>query len=106
MLYNSSQEYLYNLDVYTSSEARKLWKKTIKEEWNSKCAYCGSSFNLTLDHIIPQKKGGNDIKTNVLCACKNCNISKGHSPWKEWYEVQDFFTTERMSAIILWMSQD
>jgi hypothetical protein len=106
MLYNSSQDYLYNLDVYTSSEAKKIWKKSIKEEWGLKCAYCGSDQNLTIDHILPQSKGGKDIKTNVVCACKKCNNSKGHTPWKEWYEVQDFFTSERMSAIVKWMTQD
>ena len=105
MLYNTSDDYLYHLNVYTSSEARKLWKKTIKEEWKLKCAYCNSPENLTLDHIIPQSKGGTDVRTNVICACKSCNFSKGHTPWKEWYSAQDFFTTERMSDIIEWMSK-
>jgi len=106
MTYNSSEDYLYNLNVYKSSEAKKLWKKSIKEEWNLKCAYCGSAENLTIDHIKPQSKGGEDIKTNVLCACKSCNRSKGHTPWDEWYRSQKFFTSERMNDIVSWMSQD
>lgn len=105
MIYSCPDDYLYNLEVCTSSEAKKLWKNSIKDEWNRKCAYCDSENNLTLDHIIPQKKGGRDIKTNVICACAKCNRDKGHSPWMEWYKSQEFFTNQRMDAIIEWMSQ-
>lgn len=106
MVYNNPDEYLYNLKVCSSSDAKRLWKKSIKEEWGCKCAYCDSPEDLTLDHIIPQSKGGKDEKTNVVCACNNCNFSKGHTPWKTWFSSQDFFTTEKMSAIVNWMSSD
>lgn len=106
MVYSCPDDYLYNLDVYKSSEAKKLWKNSIKEEWNYKCAYCNSPDNLTLDHILPQRKGGKDVKVNVLCACKACNNSKGHTPWEEWYSSQEFFTEARRDVILAWMAQN
>jgi hypothetical protein len=44
------------------------------------CAYCGNHFNnadLTRDHVHPQSKGGPNIWTNVVTACKRCNNLKG-----------------------------
>jgi hypothetical protein len=104
-LYATSEELLYNLEAVTSSEAKRKWKQSIKEKWNHQCAYCGSEENLTLDHITPRSKGGSDRITNVLCACKECNNTKGHQFWSEWYMSQSFFTTERLSSIIEWQKQ-
>jgi hypothetical protein len=104
-LYSTSDELLYNLEAITSSEARRKWRQSIKEEWDYQCAYCGSEENLTLDHITPRSKGGSDRVTNVLCACKECNNSKGHQMWSDWYLNQDFFTTERLSKIVEWQKK-
>jgi predicted restriction endonuclease len=104
-LYSTSDELLYNLEAITSSEARRKWRQSIKEEWDYQCAYCGSEENLTLDHITPRSKGGSDRVTNVLCACKECNKSKGHQMWSDWYLNQEFFTTERLSKIVEWQKK-
>jgi len=104
-LYSTSDELLYNLEAITSSEARRKWRQSIKEEWDYQCAYCGSEENLTLDHITPRSKGGSDRVTNVLCACKECNTSKGHQMWSDWYLNQDFFATERLSKIVEWQKK-
>lgn len=42
----------------------------------SKCAYCGSSENVQLEHVIPLKRGGKHSLDNLVLACKPCNISK------------------------------
>jgi len=104
-LYQSSRELLYNLEATSSSEAKRKWRQSIKENWNYKCAYCGSEENLTLDHITPRTKGGSDRVINVLCACHSCNHSKGHQMWSDWYLRQTFFTTERLGDIIKWQNQ-
>ena len=48
------------------------------------CMYCGGHFDyrdLSRDHIIPVVKGGRDVWTNVVAACKRCNnIKGGHTP--------------------------
>jgi CRISPR/Cas system Type II protein with McrA/HNH and RuvC-like nuclease domain len=106
MVYSIPDEYLFNLEVASSSEAKRLWKKSIKEEWNGKCAYCNSDQDLTIDHIIPQSKGGKDVKTNVVCACKTCNLTKGYNHWEDWFMQQEFFTIERRNDIIKWMKED
>ena len=66
--YGSPEGYLFNLHTCSSSEAKRMWKTAIKNQWNNKCAYCGSDTNLTLDHIVPRSKGGSNHTTNVLCA--------------------------------------
>jgi hypothetical protein len=94
---------MYNLHTCNSGEARRMWKQSIKERWDFKCAYCGSEKNLTIDHIIPQCKGGIDFSSNCVSCCENCNKKKGHDDWQEWYKKQEFFTYERMHDIIKWM---
>ena len=100
---HSPKDYLFNLHTSSKSEAKRLWRQNIKDAWNHECAYCESKDDITLDHVIPQCKGGLDIKTNVIACCHSCNQSKGHIPWKEWYSNQLFFTEEKKSAIIDWM---
>ena len=44
------------------------------------CMYCGLRFSksdLTRDHITPISRGGRDIWTNVVAACRRCNNHKG-----------------------------
>ena len=43
------------------------------------CAYCGERFDrkhLTRDHIVPRARGGKDVWTNVVAACRHCNMRK------------------------------
>lgn len=103
---HSSQEYLFQLYTTSSGEARRLWRKHIKESWENKCAYCESKDNLTIDHIIPQSKGGSDITKNVVCCCHSCNQNKSHTPWEEWYFSQEFFSDEKYKKIKDWMKPD
>jgi 5-methylcytosine-specific restriction endonuclease McrA len=44
------------------------------------CQYCGKSLNAksaTVDHIVPQAKGGKNSYTNCTTSCKPCNQWKG-----------------------------
>jgi 5-methylcytosine-specific restriction endonuclease McrA len=41
-----------------------------------KCQYCGSTKNLTIDHIIPRSRGGEDTWENLVVACMPCNTRK------------------------------
>ena len=43
------------------------------------CQYCGSSEELTFDHLLPRSKGGETNWDNVVTACSSCNVKKG---WK------------------------
>lgn len=45
-----------------------------------RCQYCGkrySSSRLSLDHVLPKSRGGGDTWENIVCACLNCNVTKG-----------------------------
>ncbi len=44
------------------------------------CQYCGSSKQLTIDHVIPRSKGGKTSWTNLVTACNRCNVLKGDKP--------------------------
>jgi CRISPR/Cas system Type II protein with McrA/HNH and RuvC-like nuclease domain len=101
---HSPKEYLFNLYTTSSGDAKRLWRKQIKESWNHKCAYCNSEENLTIDHIVPQSKGGGDTTENVVCCCHSCNQSKGHTPWEAWYSTQDFFCNKKYQKIKTWIS--
>ena len=44
------------------------------------CMYCGNQFAqhaLTRDHVVPLSRGGRDIWSNVVAACRSCNTRKG-----------------------------
>ena len=41
------------------------------------CVYCGSSEELTFDHVIPRRLGGKTSWTNIAAACSPCNFRKG-----------------------------
>ena len=41
------------------------------------CQYCGSSEELTFDHVTPRSKGGRTTWENIVTACARCNLGKG-----------------------------
>ena len=49
------------------------------------CVYCGSTDNLTIDHIIPINKGGTQNPKNLIRACRSCNSAKNASFFIDWY---------------------
>ena len=103
---STPNHYLFNLETLSSSEAKKLWRRKIKERWDYECAYCGSTKNLTIDHVVPRSKGGTDFTKNVVCCCHDCNQSKSHTPWEDWYFSQEFFSMKRYNKINEWMEPD
>ncbi len=48
------------------------------------CCYCGSQLDLTLDHLVPQFKGGEHSADNLVVACRSCNSSKKALDLLEW----------------------
>jgi len=86
----------------TSPEAKKLWRRAIKEHFNCTCVYCGESYalsELTLDHVHPKTLGGEDITSNLVPACVKCNQSKGSNNWLSW--MRDTYGTTQREQLIL-----
>jgi hypothetical protein len=42
------------------------------------CQYCGSNTHLTLDHVVPQSRGGENSWENLVTACGPCNQRKAN----------------------------
>lgn len=63
----------------------------IKLNTGKRCNYCGTSDNLTLDHILPKYEGGKDDAENLILACKSCNSSKGKKDLMEWMHSKNEF---------------
>ena len=47
------------------------------------CQYCGSDKDLTFDHVVPRRVGGQTTWENVVAACSPCNLKKGGRLCKE-----------------------
>jgi 5-methylcytosine-specific restriction endonuclease McrA len=68
------------LNFYVNVPYKKvvLSRKNILRRDSYKCGYCGrSDLPLTIDHIVPRARGGNDSWENLIAACTLCNNKKG-----------------------------
>jgi 5-methylcytosine-specific restriction endonuclease McrA len=48
-----------------------------------RCVYCGAVLPgeaLTLDHVQPRMRGGDQSEGNLVAACRACNAEKGSAP--------------------------
>lgn len=67
------------LDFYNVAENRTK----IFEPDNYKCTYCGKQltrFTVTLDHIQPVSKGGDNSFDNLVTSCLHCNSRRINRP--------------------------
>ena len=58
----------------------RAYKKILYGKQGGYCNLCRTHFqprNLTIDHIIPKSKGGQDLEGNLQLLCQACNSSKG-----------------------------
>lgn len=103
------RDYLYNLEAMTRKEAKHLWRQSIKDAWNNCCAYCGEppidDKSLTVDHVKPKAKGGEDRTSNCVPACKRCNHSKGSEEWLQWFSRQSFYNEKAVRRIKIWIEE-
>ncbi|MCI0714708.1 MAG: HNH endonuclease [Chlorobi bacterium] len=71
---------IVRLRVYIKVPYKKivLSRKNILRRDSHRCQYCNrSDVPLTIDHIIPKSKGGDDTWENLAAACVKCNNKKG-----------------------------
>ncbi len=55
-----------------------LSRKNLFLRDNYTCQYCGRQHaNLTIDHLVPRSRGGEDCWTNMVACCSRCNSQKG-----------------------------
>lgn len=53
-------------------------KKNVMIRDNFVCQYCGSTEELTIDHVTPLSRGGISCFENCVTACKKCNARKAN----------------------------
>ena len=63
---------------FSALAAHKPSRSAIYKRDGYKCAYCSSTRNLTVDHILPKSRGGENSWTNLAAACESCNVKKGN----------------------------
>ena len=64
----------------------KLSRENIYLRDKHTCQYCHKVFKaseLTLDHVVPSSRGGENSWTNLVAACQKCNHKKGNRTPKE-----------------------
>ena len=50
-----------------------------------RCVYCRKvTKNLTKDHVVPKAKGGTKCASNIVMACRPCNLAKADRTPAEW----------------------
>lgn len=52
-----------------------------------RCARCGVTTTLEVDHDLPVSRGGTSILSNLRLLCGPCNRAKGTKTWAEWIEA-------------------
>jgi CRISPR/Cas system Type II protein with McrA/HNH and RuvC-like nuclease domain len=61
----------------------KVGRQRIFKRDKYECGYCGSKKNLTIDHIIPRSKGGDNSWNNLITCCNRCNNEKDDKTLEE-----------------------
>jgi len=69
-------------------------KKELQKIYAKPCLYCGSKGDITLDHVIPVKRGGTHSIGNLVPSCQSCNSSKGNKTITEWKQAKKKATRE------------
>jgi 5-methylcytosine-specific restriction endonuclease McrA len=71
---------IVRLRIYIRVPYKKivLSRKNILRRDHHRCQYCNRyDVPLTIDHIVPKSKGGDDSWENLVAACVRCNNKKG-----------------------------
>jgi hypothetical protein len=80
----------------TISGTIREWER--EQELPKQCVYCGSTTDLTTDHLIPRSRGGDDSADNVVLACQPCNASRGDKGIFEWLGLKEKDKLHRLVA--------
>ena len=78
-------DYETTIEKYNMKNQRKLMTKELRHKImqrdNYTCQICGKympdEVGLHVDHIVPIKKGGKTVESNLQVLCDKCNLRKG-----------------------------
>lgn len=64
------------INTSINSLSGETWKWLVSL-YEHRCAYCGNfSKDITIDHVMPLSRGGNNTLGNIVPACRSCNSLK------------------------------
>ncbi len=96
------KKYAFVMERFKKLQSGEInWSGLIREyiqerERPNECIYCGSTENLSYDHLIPKSKGGADIPDNLIMTCKKCNSSKSDKGVYEWFKLDRRYEVPRI----------
>lgn len=70
--YEADHDYRYEYNLMRGQLSKELAARDAKV-----CRYCGSTENLSIDHIVPLARGGTNDLDNLQFLCMPCNRRKG-----------------------------
>ena len=78
-------------------------KKLVRMEFSHRCCKCGSTKDLTIDHIIPVAMGGTSTRDNLQLMCQSCNLAKASrvEVYKYTHDTLDYISNWILSILIL-----
>lgn len=83
----------------------RRWRQSLHSYTHKTCIYCGKPSE-SIDHVLPQSRGGLSVTENCVPACLACNGHKSDADAFEWYRRQRFYDPRRAMAIRAWMDGD
>ena len=91
------QQYMIRSKLYAGLCSRSMHVRgffddeKLKIKFAGFCWYCGTTKTLSVDHIIPQSKGGLHGGENLIYSCRSCNSSKGSTDLLVWMQKRNQF---------------
>jgi len=76
--------------VTTRSLIPRPFMTVVFERDNFSCVYCNSDRDLSVDHLIPESRGGKSVVENLACCCRACNLEKSDRTPEEWDLLPSF----------------
>ena len=70
-------------------DRRMITNKDLKALHRRPCIYCGSTYLIEIDHIIPIARGGRHSIGNLAPACRACNRNKTDYLVMEWRKKRE-----------------
>ena len=92
ILFNFSRDMQVSVASHTDPKINRKAKAVIPRQLRSliferdkyRCQNCDTHLNLSVDHIVPESKGGSCELSNLQTLCLTCNKSKGTKSMCEW----------------------
>lgn len=88
----------------TQYQQGKLFGFELKEylllKHKHKCAYCSAENTpLEIEHVVPKSKGGSNSATNLVIACRTCNIKKSNKSVEEFLKGKETLLKKVLSEL-------